>query len=83
MFGVVGNAIAALRPSSTPRQRAIKCVYVAFARLVLRIRGPIAPVAGQFQDRNQKEAPSLACNARVRTRVWAIHLARVVCLVPR
>jgi hypothetical protein len=83
MFGVVGNAIAALRPSSTPRQRAINCVYVAFARPVLRIRGPIAPVAGQFQDRNQKEAPSLACNARVRTRVWAIHLARVVCLVPR
>ena len=44
---------------------------------------PIAPLAGQFQDRNQKEAPSLACNVRVRTRVWAIHLARVVCLVTR
>jgi hypothetical protein len=38
MFGVVGNAIVALRPPTTPRQRAINCVYVAFARLVLRIR---------------------------------------------
>ncbi len=44
MFGVVGNAIAALRPSSTPRQRAILFSYpraIVLAEKAFQSRRPL------------------------------------------